>query len=64
MNTFPLLLVINPMAGIIGSYRDILYYQRWPQFDSLTVAIVSGVITVVLGTMIFQRLQRGFAEEL
>lgn len=62
--TAPWLLVVNPMAGIIASYRDILYYQRWPHFSSLTLAIVSGVVTVVLGTVIFQRLQRGFAEEL
>lgn len=61
---FPLLLILNPMAGIIASYRDILYYHRWPQFSSLTLAIVFGVITVVLGTVVFQRLQRGFAEEL
>lgn len=64
VDKLPVLLVINPMAGIIGSYRDILYYQRWPQFSSLTVAIVAGVITVILGTVVFQRLQRGFAEEL
>lgn len=62
--TVPWLLIANPMAGIVASYRDILYYQRWPQFSSLTLAIVSGVVTVVLGTVIFQRLQRGFAEEL
>lgn len=62
--TFPFLLIVNPMSGIIASYRDILYYQRWPQFGSLTLAVVSGVVTVVLGTVIFQRLQRGFAEEL
>ena len=61
---FPWLLVINPMAGIIAGYRDILYYQRWPQFDSLTLAVVFGIVTVILGTVIFQRLQRGFAEEL
>lgn len=61
---FPLVLALNPMAGIISSYRDILYYQRWPQFDSLTLAVVSGVVTIVVGTVIFQRLQKGFAEEL
>lgn len=61
---FPLLLTLNPMAGIISSYRDILYYQRWPQFDSLTLAVAFGLITMVLGTVVFQRLQRGFAEEL
>lgn len=61
---FPLILALNPMVGIISSYRDILYYQRWPQFDSLTLAVAFGVITIVLGTVVFQHLQRGFAEEL
>ena len=63
-DSFPWLLVLNPMSGIIASYRDILYYHRWPQFSSLTLAVVFGVATVILGTVIFQRLQRGFAEEL
>ena len=63
-DAFPLFIALNPMAGIISSYRDILYYQRWPQFTSLTLALVFGVVTMVFGTAIFQRLQRGFAEEL
>lgn len=61
---FPIVLALNPMAGIISSYRDILYYQRWPQFSSLTLAVLFGVATMIFGTIIFQRLQRGFAEEL
>lgn len=63
-DNFPLVLTLNPMAGIISSYRDILYYQQWPQFSSLTLAVLLGVATMVLGTVVFQRLQRGFAEEL
>ena len=60
----PLMLTLNPMAGIISCYRDILYYQRFPQLSSLTTAIIFGLVTIVFGTFIFQRLQRGFAEEL
>lgn len=63
-DNFPFVLALNPMAGIISSYRDILYYQRWPEFSALTLAVVFGVATMVFGTVIFQRLQRGFAEEL
>lgn len=60
----PILLTLNPMAGIINCYRDILYYQRFPQLSSLTTAVIFGLITVIFGTIIFQRLQRRFAEEL
>lgn len=61
---FQFLLYLNPMSGIIDGYRKILYYRCMPDFSTMLLALVVGIITVVVGTFVFQRLQRGFAEEL
>lgn len=53
----------NPMTPIIIAYRDILYYKQVPQLSTLTEAIVVGVFFVVIGYIIFRKLQKGFAEE-
>lgn len=55
---------LNPMTGIIECYRQILYYRCWPDFSTMLLAAVIGVVSIVIGMVVFQRLQRGFAEEL
>lgn len=62
--TIQKLLYLNPMTGIIESYRQILYYRCWPNFSTMVLAAVLGLLSICAGMVIFQRLQRGFAEEL
>lgn len=54
---------LNPMTPIINIYRQILYYKEVPDLSTLAVAVVTGIVFVVLGAIIFRKLQRGFAEE-
>lgn len=54
----------NPMTQVITAYRDILYYGTMPHIATLSTALIWGVISVLLGFVIFQILQRRFAEEL
>ena len=67
-NLFPAkiaqILNLNPMAVIINSYRDILFYQSMPRLLSLFVVIVGSIILLFLGLKIFKKMQKGFAEEL
>lgn len=58
------ILKINPMTYIINGYRDIFYNQTIPNVKMLLILI--GIMTVlcILGYMIFNKLQKGFAEEL
>lgn len=58
------ILTLNPMAYIINGYRDIFYYQKMPNIASLLVLIAISVGLCVIGYMIFNKLQKGFAEEL
>ena len=55
---------LNPMMPIITAYRDILYYKRIPNIQILLSSIVIGIVFVVFGYIIFEKLQKGFAEEM
>ncbi len=56
--------LVNPMTPIITAYRSILYYKEIPEMGYLLQAGVVGVIGVLLGIVIFKKLQRRFVEEL
>lgn len=61
---FEWVLKINPMTYIIGAYRDIFYNQVMPDITSLIVLGVILIIACIVGYIIFNKLQKGFAEEL
>lgn len=54
----------NPMMPIIEAYRDILYYGRAPQFQTLLHGLFLGVAVLAIGVFIFELLKKHFAEEL
>ena len=55
---------LNPMTGIINFYRDILYYKRMPSFNSFGGILIYGIIMIIIGYFVFEKLQKNFAEEL
>lgn len=57
------ILKLNPMAYIIDAYRDIFYYGVMPDVGSLFFVFLVSVIMMMFGYKVFERLQRGFAEE-
>lgn len=61
---FQTLLKLNPMTSIIGAYRDVLFYQKLPDFASLGIVAIISVIIMVFGLWLFRKLQRNFVEEL
>ena len=54
----------NPMTSIIEAYRDILYIGKIPRLSSLGIAFLIGSFLFLFGTMVFEKLQMRFAEEL
>lgn len=58
------LMNLNPMTPVIVAYRDILYSKQIPEIGTLANGFFLGVIVLVIGYAVFQKLQRGFAEEL
>lgn len=61
---YQLIFNLNPMTSIIEAYRDILYYKTPPQMETLLLAMVLGVVVVFIGSFVFNKLQKGFIEEL
>lgn len=55
---------LNPLTPIIDAYRDVLYYKVAPNLTSLVQATAIGVIFIVVGYILFRRMQRKFAEEI
>ena len=56
--------LMNPMTHIITAYRDILYYGKQPQMETLLSALLLGIVVLAGGWISFQRLQRHFVEEM
>jgi ABC-2 type transport system permease protein len=54
---------VNPMTPIISAYRDILFYHVRPDLGQLGIVLGISIGLVIIGLIIFKRLQRGFAEE-
>lgn len=55
---------LNPMAHVLDSYRDILYFKQVPDIKTLGLAVVMGLFFLVFGEIMFAKLQKGFAENL
>lgn len=55
---------LNPMTPVIVAYRDVLYSKQVPHIGTLASGFVLGCIVLIVGCVVFQKLQRGFAEEL
>lgn len=56
--------MMNPMTSIIMCYRDILYSKQAPHLQTLLLSVIFGVVFLVLGWLLFNHLQKRFAEEL
>ena len=54
---------LNPMTPIIRIYRQIIYYGEVPELHSLLLALIVGIVFIVIGEVMFKKLQKGFAEE-
>ena len=61
---FQWLLKLNPMSYLIEGYRAVFYDKTTPNFQSLGIALVMGIVLCVLGYIIFRKLEKRFAEEL
>lgn len=55
---------LNPITAVIIAYRDILFYKKIPQMQTMTEALVVGIASLALGILLFRKLKKGFVEEL
>ena len=57
------ILNLNPMTHIINSYRDVLFYKQLPNMSWLGIDFIISIVILILGILIFKKLEKGFAEE-
>lgn len=58
------LFMMNPMSSVIVAYRDILYYKQAPHMNTLLLASGLGIGLLIIGWVLFGKLEKHFAEEL
>ena len=61
---FQIFLKLNPMAQLVEAYRSILYYHRMPDMTMLVSWGLGSVALLVVGYLIFKKLEKSFVEEL
>lgn len=60
---FQSIYMCNPMTRLMIAYQDILYNKTLPDVSSLGITIAIAVVTLIIGYLVFAKLQRRFAEE-
>lgn len=55
---------LNPLASVITLYRQVLYYNTFPELKLMAYAILVSSLFLVVGYGIFTRLSGRFAEEI
>lgn len=56
--------MLNPVTLVMQIYRKVLLYAETPSSSSLVYILLSACVLLVVGAVIFKRLERRFAEEL
>jgi ABC-2 type transport system permease protein len=56
--------MLNPMTPIIVGCRDILYYKQIPEVSTLVHAFLMGIVFVIIGSIVFSKCEKHFAEEM
>ena len=61
---FQWVMKVNPMAVLVESYRSILYYHKFPELMPILIWGILSIILLILGYIIFKKLEKSFVEEL
>jgi lipopolysaccharide transport system permease protein len=56
------LYMLNPMAGLIDSYRRIVLNNEWPNATYLLTAVVVSLVVFLMGYIYFKRAEVVFAD--
>lgn len=58
------ILYLNPMTHIIDAYRNIFMYHQMIGLNSFIYMVGISLIILIIGLLVFRKLEKGFAEEL
>lgn len=60
---FIIFLKLNPLSYLINAFHSIFYYKTMPNLNDLCFISLFSFILFIIGYLIFNKLQKGFAEE-
>ncbi len=55
---------LNPFTGLFESYRNLIYYGTAPAWDLLGIVVIESLVILVVGVLIFRRIEPAFAKVL
>ena len=55
---------VNPMAVLVDGYRSVLYYHEVPNMFWLLIWTGLSLLILIIGYLIFKKLEKTFVEEL
>ena len=58
----PLYSALNPLGPVIQGYRDTVLLGHQPEFGLLGIATASSLVWVVVGYVVFKRMETGFSD--
>ena len=58
------LIQLNPLTTIMNAYRDGFLYHQWPDMSALLIVTLFSFVVLIVGYIIFKKLEKGFAEQL
>lgn len=61
---YRMIYMLNPITRVIVAYRDILYYKQLPELSNMLLGTAESVIILLIGIVVFRKLNKHFAEEL
>lgn len=60
--SFRWIIAVNPLAAIVDNARRTLLYGQWPDWHSLGLSTLAGVVALQLGYAFFMKGKRSFAD--
>ena len=63
-NAFKWVVKVNPAAYVIEGFRDVFIYHQVPDLIGLGCLFAASALLFVIGYAVFNKLQKGFAEQL
>jgi lipopolysaccharide transport system permease protein len=55
---------LNPVAVLVDGYRDILFFDKWPEWSRIGAAALGALGILWLGTTVFDRMRWKFVEQI
>jgi len=61
---FQVWLYLNPLTWVVETWRHVMYWGIWPNWNQWTMALGVGLVFAAFGAWVFERLKKGFADVL